>query len=95
MNNEIKIELRNGLSLVAAIPEDSEGSGEIDIGLMNEKGSWIQDLAVVRRALTLATDNKIVASDDLFDVFVFGREDDVDCTESFTIKAFSPEEEDV
>ena len=95
MNNEIKIELRNGLSLVAAIPEDSEDSGEIDIGLMNEKGSWIQDIAVVRRALTLATDNKIVASDDLFDVFVFGREDNVDYTDSFTIKAVPPDEEDI
>lgn len=75
----LKIKLPNGLYLTA---EEGEYPGEMFIGISDENGRWLQDLAIIRNAY-----NYDAASfdPDKMEVLVYADSEDDDYTDKFEI----------
>ena len=82
--SKIAIPLGNGYVLTAEQNADSKWSKELFVGIENETGKYIQDLAVIRPSYHYEED-EVVFNDDKFEVMVFGNEDEDDYTEIFEI----------
>lgn len=90
MDNKIEIELNNGYKLVAERNSDPHFPNEIFVGLVNDKGVWWQDLAVVRTHSYTPKNNKyeLKENKDKFDVLIYGDADNEDYTNKYTIDLF-------
>lgn len=91
--NRIEINIGNGMKIVAEQNPDSTFDREIYIGIENSKGTWIQDLAIVRQDYKYEDDcQEPVWKDDVFEVLVYGNPNSEDWTESFQIGLWKEEE---
>lgn len=84
MANEVRIDIGNGLYLVAQQNEHYDYRREIFIGIQNRDGWWLQDLAVVRNAYRY-DESGVVWRDGDFEVLVYGNSEEEDYTERFGI----------
>ena len=92
--NRIEISIGNGMKIVAEQNLDSTFDREIYIGIENSKGTWIQDLAIVRQDYKY-DDNaepELKWIDDKFEVLVYGNPNIEDWTNSFQIGLWKEEE---
>ena len=90
---KIEINLPNGYKLVAKQNTDTEYQNEIFVGVVDPKGVWSQNLAIIRNSYSLGSDNKPKWNSEKFDVLVFGSEHDEDFTEEFNVELDSDEGE--
>ena len=82
----IEIPLSNGYRLVAEANPDTSYK-EIFIGLLDEKGLWHQDLAIVGQAYMFDRDYNVLPKDQL-SVKVYADSNNEDFTEEFIIERF-------
>lgn len=82
--NRIEIELPNGYKLAAEQNTDPQYSREIFIGIINPDGLWHQDLAIVRSSYTYDED-EVIWNDRLFNILIFGVENNEDFTEDLSV----------
>ena len=89
----ISIKLNDGHYLVAEHNSDPTFNNEIYIGLDDENGCFVQDLAIVRQAYTFKGPlDGVNYIPEKYQVLVFGDSDDEDFTEKFEIDLKSYEE---
>ena len=91
--NKVVIPLANGYRLVAEQNEDSEFNQEMFIGIETDKGSYFQDLAVIRPTYKFK-DESVVFSSDKFEVLVFADSQQDDYTNKFTISLYKDESDE-
>lgn len=84
----IEVALQNGDRLVADI---SKETNEIDVGIVNSQGSWIQDLATITPKQFVNDRNKAEITNGIFKVLIFADGNDEDCTHEFEIRRFDNE----
>ena len=94
MDNKIEIVLNNGYKLVAERNSDPNFPNEIFVGLVNDKGVWWQDLAVVRTHYYTSKDNKyeLKENKDKFDVLVYRDANNEDYTNKYTIDLYKEDD---
>lgn len=81
--NKFEIPLESGHKLVVE-QNTGEFDKEIFIGIDDESGKYIQDLAIVRPTYKCVKDDIIFGSDK-FEILVFGDAGKEDFTEKFTV----------
>ena len=90
--NRIEVNIGNGMKIVAEQNSDSSYDREIYIGIENDNGVWLQDLAIVRQDYMYVDDDPMpVWKDDAFEVLVYGNPNSDDWTESFQIGLYKEE----
>ncbi len=94
MANEVRIDIGNGLYLVAQQNEDYDYRREIFIGIQNRDGWWLQDLSVVRNAYRY-DDGGVVWENGEFEVLVYGNSEEEDYTDRFGIGIREDVKEDI
>lgn len=87
MDNYIEVDLSNGKKLIAARNTDRDFK-EIFIGIEDEDGCWVQDLATVREEYRWEEKNGVheyVPVPNKYEVLVYGDCNNEDWTECFKI----------
>lgn len=84
-NNRIEINLQNGYRLVAEANIDPNYPNEIYVGIINDNGQWIQDLAIIQNDYSYNDDGDIVYSEDKFNIYVYEDNTQEDYTNKFNI----------
>ena len=83
MLNKFSIPLANNYRLIA-----EQNSGEFDkeifVGIEDENGRYVQDLAVIRPTYSCSNEN-IRFDSDKFEILVFGDSGDEDYTDKFVV----------
>ena len=91
--NRIEINIGNGMKIVAEQNPDSTFDRELYIGIENSKGTWTQDLAIVRQDYKYEGESpEPIWEDDMFEVMVYGNPNSEDWTNSFQIGLWKGEE---
>lgn len=93
-DNRISIDLENGFRLVAEQGADPNYNREMFIFIEKENGVICQDLAVVRNAYEYYDDYDVKWKDDVYEVLVYGDENNEDYTGRFEIGRYRSSEEE-
>lgn len=87
---KLVIELNDGSKLVASQTE-GEFNKEISIGIEDEQGRFVQDLAIIRPTYKIENMN-VNFDSDVFEVLVYGDEQKEDYTNRFVIRRYKEDE---
>ena len=89
--SRIAIPLDNGYKLIAEQNTDSEFNKEMFVGIEDETGRYIQDLAVIRPTYHFENEN-VKFDSDKFELLIFGDENEEDYTQKVTVLLHKEEE---
>ena len=89
--NKISIQLDNGYALIAEQNSDSQFNKELFIGIEDDHGRYIQDLAIIRPTYQFEEED-VKFDSDKFELLIFGNEKEEDYTESFVVPLHKEEE---
>ena len=81
----MKIQIGNGVNLVAEKSTDPSFPKEIYVGLCTDEDVWIQDLAIIRQKYEIR-DDEVNYIDEIFQVLVYADDESEDYTNIFEIK---------
>lgn len=79
------IPLPSGNNLVVAQNRDKEYEKEVFIGLVDSRGCWFQDLAVIRNAYELDANQHVAWKNGQMEVLVYANDFDEDYTHRFVV----------
>ena len=82
---DLIIPLPSGNNLVVSQNRDQEYEKEIFVGLVDNRGCWFQDLAVVRNAYDIDENFRVVWKKGQMEVLVYADKFDEDYTHKFFI----------
>lgn len=89
---DLIIPLPSGNNLVVSQNRDQEYEKEIFIGLVDNRGCWFQDLAVVRNAYDIDENCRVVWKKGQMEVLVYADKFDEDYTHKFFINELEDDE---
>lgn len=83
--NRVEIPLAHGYKIVAEQNPDPDYSYELFVGIEDDKGSWFQDLALIRNMYRYKKDGQLDWMDDVLQVLVWSDSNSEDYTHDFQI----------
>lgn len=89
--NKISIPLENNYNLIVEQNSCSEFDKEIFVGIENDMGSYIQDLAIIRPTYKFENES-VKFNSDSFELLIFTDETIDDYTHKFTVNLAKTEE---